>query len=75
MLEYFVRRYTDEAKRILKKESLDAKLSFSIRLYYYGCVGMTREWLLHDDITSAKTIVEMMFDSMPLDLSEIFFGS
>ena len=46
---------------------------FSICLYCYGTVGMTREWLLHDNITPAETIVEMMFHSMPASLREIFF--
>ncbi len=37
-------------------------------------VGMTREWLLTDNITPAETIVEMMFASMPENLRSIFFN-
>ncbi len=73
MVEYFVGRYTQEALRILGVQRLDTQLSYSIRLYCHGCVGMTREWLLEDNITPAETIVEMMFSSMPESLQNIFF--
>ena len=72
MHEYFVRRYTDLAREITGKEP-DAQIQFSIRLYCYGTLGMTREWLLNDNITPARTVVEMMFSSMPNSLRSIFF--
>lgn len=71
--EYFVNRYSDQAKSILGTDLLDTQTIFSIRLYCFGTVGMTREWLLNDSITSAETIVEMMLASMPGNLREIFF--
>ncbi len=74
MLEYFVSRYADEAKRITDTETLDTQTMYSIRLYCYGAVGMTREWLLTDNITPAGTVVEMMFNSMPEFLRKIFFA-
>lgn len=73
MLEYFTNRYSQEAMRLLEKDSLDTQLKYSIRLYCYGAVGMTREWLLTDNITPAETIVKMMFSSMPENLRSIFF--
>lgn len=73
MLEYFADRYSREAMGILGTDSLEAQLRYSIRLYCYGCVGMTREWLLQDNITPAETVVEMMFCSMPENLRRIFF--
>ena len=73
MLEYFTDRYTRIAKEKKKTAVLDAQTVFSIRLYCYGTLGMTREWLLHDNITPARTIVEMMFASMPASLREIYF--
>ncbi len=73
MLEYFVRRYTDQAKEMLGTEVLDTQTLFSIRLYCFGCVGMTKEWLLKDNITPAQTVVAMMFNSMPEHLRKIFF--
>ncbi len=73
MLEYFASRYVQEAKKRLSPEPLSAQLSYSIRLYCYGCIGMTREWLLKDNITPAETIVEMMFASMPESLKSLFF--
>ena len=73
MLEYFAGRYMREAMEILGTESLDEQIKYSIRLYCYGAVGMTREWLLNDNITPAHTVVEMMFASMPENLRQIFF--
>ncbi len=45
---------------------------YSIRLYCYGTVGMTREWVLQDNITPADVIVRMMFASMPESLRQIY---
>lgn len=73
MLEYFTEQYTKRAREILKAKVLDPQLQFSIRLYCYGAMGMTREWLLHDNITPAEKAVEMMFASMPERLREIYF--
>ncbi len=73
MLEYFADGYTQIAKEKLKTDTLDAQMAFSIRLYCYGGIGMSKEWILHDNITSAETIVQMMFRSMPQPLQEIFF--
>ncbi len=75
MLEYFVDAYTAAAKRILRTDLLDTQLSYSIRLYCYGTIGMTREWILQDNVTSAETVVRMMFASMPEALRKIYFSS
>ena len=73
MLEYFVRRYTELVKEKLGTDMLDTQLAYSIRLYCKGSVGMTQEWVLSDNITSAETVVRMMFHSMPGDLRSILF--
>ena len=73
MLEYFVKRYTELAKEKLGADLLDTQLSYSIRFYCMGAVGMTREWVLEDNITSAETVVRMMFNSMPQNLRNIYF--
>lgn len=75
MVEYFVDRYTKEAERLLQTDALDAQTKYSIRLFCYGSVGMSREWLLTDNITSAETVVHMMFQSMPEGLRKIYFSS
>ena len=72
MHEYFVRKYSEIAREKTGAD-LDTQTQFSIRLYCYGTLGMTREWLLKDNITPAQTIVEMMFHSMPDNLQRIFF--
>ncbi|MBO5574126.1 MAG: TetR family transcriptional regulator C-terminal domain-containing protein [Clostridium sp.] len=74
MLEYFVQKYTILAKEMSGQETLDTQLLFSIRLYCYGAIGMTKEWVLKDNLTSAETIVTMIFRSMPPELREIFFA-
>ncbi|QPK94661.1 TetR/AcrR family transcriptional regulator C-terminal domain-containing protein [Actinomyces sp. zg-332] len=73
MVEYFVHRYSEEAKRILDTDTLDPQTMYSIRLYCHGGVGMTKEWLLSDSSIPAETVVEMMFISMPESLRKIFF--
>ena len=73
MLEYFVDQYTQIAKTRLKTDILDTGTAYSIRLYCYGTLGMTREWVLHDNITPAKTAVQMMFNAMPETLKFIYF--
>lgn len=73
MLEYFVKRYTELAKVKLKTDIFDPQLAYSIRFYCMGAVGMTQEWVLNDNITSAETVVRMMFNSMPESLKTIFF--
>ena len=73
MLEYFAAKYTEVAKEMSGEDTPDAQLLFSIRLYCYGAVGMTKEWVLQDNITSAETIVQMMFASMPDSLRQIYF--
>ncbi len=75
MVEYFTRRYTVLAKEKLGTDILDAQTSYSIRFYCMGSVGMTQEWVLTDNITSAETVVQMMFNSMPENLRKIFFRS
>ena len=73
MVEYFTKRYTELAKEKLGTDILDTQLSYSIRFYCMGAVGMTQEWVLTDNITSAETVVQMMFHSMPENLRKIFF--
>lgn len=74
MVEYFVARYSELAKEKLGVDTLDTQTAFSIRLYCMGAVGMTREWVLNDNITSAETVVRMMFGSMPESLRKIYFS-
>ena len=74
MHEYFVRRYSALAKEKLGADTLDTQLSYSIRFYCMGAVGMTQEWVLNDNITSAETVVRMMFASMPENMRAAVFG-
>ena len=74
MVEYFTKRYTELAKEKLGTDILDTQLSYSIRFYCMGSVGMTQEWVLHDNITSAETVVQMMFASMPEVMRAVFFA-
>lgn len=73
MLSYYTEQYTRLALEMSGKDTLDQQTLFSIRLYCYGAVGMTRDWVLKDNITSAETLVTMMFASMPESLQKIYF--
>ena len=73
MMEYFEEKYTQVAKEKLHTETLDPKLQFSIRLYCCGAVGMSRQWILKEEHTSAETVIRWMFDSMPEALRRIYF--
>jgi hypothetical protein len=73
MLKYFVRHYTELVKEKLGTDLLDTQLAYSIRFYCMGAVGMTQEWVLSDNITSAETVVQMMFHSMPENMRSILF--
>ena len=52
---------------------LDARTAYAIRLFCYGTLGMTREWLLEDNGTPAEEVVRMMFDAMTETLKQVFF--
>ena len=70
MLEYFVTRYTQLAISITHNDILDPGIKYSIRLYCYGTLGMTGEWVLDDNITPARTAAAMMYDAMPESLKK-----
>ena len=72
MHEYFVETYTRLAKEMSGKEVIDTQTIYSIKLYCYGAMAMTREWLFDDNVTSSRTTVKMMFESMPEALKSIY---
>ena len=73
MLEYLVSAYTKLAESMVENGTLNSQVRFGIRLYCYGAVGMTREWVLQDNITPAEVLARMMFESMPEGLKAIYF--
>lgn len=73
MLDLSIRRHNQIVMDKLQCDQLDVQTEFSIRMYCYGALGISREWILNDDFTSAKTIVTMMFKAMPDDLKKILF--
>jgi len=70
---YFVKRHTEVIREKPGTDVLDPQLAYSIRFYCMGSAGMTREWLMNDNITSAETVVKMMFESMPVNMRRILF--
>ncbi len=50
---------------------LDTQLSYRFRFTCMGAVGMTQEWVLNDNITSAETVVRM---TMPENMRAAVFG-
>lgn len=71
MVDYFARRYE---KAILQKgvpAPLPDDLKYQIRLYCYGGVGMTREWVLGNDTRAPREIAQLMFSAMPVQMQKI----
>ncbi|MCR5160207.1 MAG: TetR family transcriptional regulator [Lachnospiraceae bacterium] len=73
MLEYYAGRYMEIAREKLGTDALDKGTVFSIRLYSYGTIAMSREWAFGKDPTPAEEVVELMYQSMPQNLRDIFF--
>ena len=73
MLEYFVDRFNQLAVNKTHDGVLDQKIKYCIRLYCYGTLGMTREWVLYDNITPAKIAAAMMHAAMPESLKNLLF--
>lgn len=46
---------------------------FLLVVFLHEFTYMTQEWVLDDNITSAETVVQMMFNSMPENLRTILF--
>lgn len=72
ILEYFVDRYIQEAKRVLPEEAIDEQLLYSIRFFTQGGVAMSREWLTKGSKMPAEKVAALMFDSMPEQMRRIF---
>ena len=72
MQEYYSNQYMEIAKEKLHTDELDDQTVFSIRMYSYGTIAMSREWIFSDSKVSAETVVEMMFTTMPEILRRIF---
>ena len=73
MLHYYSDQHTKLAFKKLDTKILNEDIKFNIRFYCYGALGISREWLLYNNITSSKQIVEIIFNSMPQNLKEIYF--
>lgn len=71
LVEYDVGHYEDTAKEILEVDKLDAYQLFSIRMFVYGGIYMTREWILDGFRTEPSLLAELMQASMPPWLSEL----
>ncbi len=68
---YYIDKYIREAERILGVGELDPQMLFSIQLFCYGGVAMTKEWLFQGKI-SALDCSRMMLKSLPENLKSIF---
>lgn len=74
MLEYFVDAYEKAVRSHLNGGSIPAQLSFSIRLYCYGCIGTCWEWFENDKSASSQIMVTMLLESMPQDMKDILLS-
>lgn len=65
----------EAAKKKMLTDVLSARMLFSIRLCCYGAAAMAKEWIFDDNVTSAETVVEMMFESKPEVMKSVCFGN
>ena len=72
MQEYYSGRYMELAKARLGTDTLDEQIIFSIRMYSYGTIAMSQDWILSNSAVPAEREAAMMFASMPELLKEIF---
>ena len=73
MQEYYSERYMEIAKERLGSDTMDEQIVFSIRMYSYGTIAMSQDWILSDSKVPAEKEAAMMFASMPESLRGIFF--
>lgn len=72
IVEYFVDEYIRVAERLLGQDALDEQLRYSIRMFVYGGVEMSREWLASGSKAPPERVAELMFNSMPESMRAIF---
>lgn len=72
MLNFFVEENTAAVKTILQTDQIDPQLSYVIRYYCYGAVGMARDWIMQDINISAEEFVEMTRSCMPKVLLDLY---
>lgn len=72
ILEYYETLYEQAVKERLSVDRLDEQTVFSIKMFVYGGIAMSREWLMSDTAAPALDVTRMMFRCMPQDLKEIF---
>jgi len=75
MQEYYSGRYMEIAKERLGTDTLDEQIVFSIRMYSYGTIAMSQDWILSNSDVPAEKEAAMMFASMPELLRRIFAQS
>ena len=55
----------------LKVDSINEDLDFALRLYCYGCIYMTIEWLKNDLYPSEKVVARNLIKAMPTQLANL----
>ena len=69
MQEYYSDRYMEIAKERLGTDALDEQTIFSIRMYSYGTIAMSQDWILsNSDVPAEKEA------TMPEALWKLFFS-
>lgn len=65
LIQYNYSRFEEKIKSALNIDALDDEQKFSLRMYCYGGLYMSREWVLGGCKLSPKVIAEQMFCNMP----------
>lgn len=54
------------------KREIDEAVLFSLKVYCYGSVAVTVEWVNHGMKTSPEEMAKLLIDSLPHNLQELF---
>lgn len=72
MLDFYIQSEESTLKQYLNVNQLDEDLTYTIRAYSYGCMGLTIEWLLNKINLTPETFAYHQYRLMPQELKEAY---
>lgn len=72
MLDFYIQSEESILKQYLNVNQLDEDLTYTIRAYSYGCMGLTIEWLLNKINLTPETFAHHQYRLMPQILKEAY---
>lgn len=72
MLDFYIKSEEKALKDYLNVDEIDEDLSYTIRSYSYGCMGLTIEWLMNRSVYTPEKFAYHQYRLMPDILKEAF---